>query len=78
VILPEEARRDDRAAGCRGGQPAVRRACCPEPALRSAQEASWAPVSQSVRVSSSVRVWRSAPALPVVRAAPPVREKVSP
>jgi hypothetical protein len=37
VILPEEARRDVRAAAYRDGQPAVRLACCLAQALRSAQ-----------------------------------------
>lgn len=40
----------------RGGQPAVRQVCCPEPALRSAQ------VLASVRVSPSEREWPPAQA----------------
>lgn len=52
AIPPPEASRDVRRAEVRrGGQPAVRRACCPEPALRSAQ------VLSSVRVSLSEREW---------------------
>ena len=54
VILPEEVRRDVRAAVCRGGQRALRRGCCLEPALRLAQ------VSWSAQGLSSV--WGSLPA----------------
>ncbi|BBO09026.1 hypothetical protein TM102_04960 [Bradyrhizobium sp. TM102] len=72
VTLPREVRRDVRAAVCRGGRPAVRRACCPEPALRSAQALS------SVRVSQSGQVWRSEQALPVAPSALRAREKASP
>nr|WP_306556741.1 hypothetical protein [Bradyrhizobium sp. WBOS07] len=72
MILPEEARRDDRAAACRGGRPVPHQACCPEPASRSA------PVLWSARVLSSEQEWQPAPALPVVRPALPAQEKVSP
>ncbi|MGX1318389.1 hypothetical protein AB7M17_001842 [Bradyrhizobium sp. USDA 377] len=57
AIPPEEASRDvRRAAVRRGGRPAARRACCPEPALRSAQ------VLSSERVSPSEREWLPAQA----------------
>jgi hypothetical protein len=40
VIPSAAARRDDRAAVCRGGRPAVHRVCCPEPGLQPAQASS--------------------------------------
>lgn len=42
IPQPEGCRAVRRAAARRGGQQAVRQACCPEPALRSAQV--WSPV----------------------------------
>lgn len=56
VILPEAARRDVPAAVCRGGRPAVRRACSRVPALRSAQALS------SVCVAPSGAEWLPAQA----------------
>lgn len=57
VILQPGGRRGARRGEVRpGGQPAVRRVCCPEPALRSAQ------VLASVRVSPSEREWLPAQA----------------
>lgn len=66
ILQPEACRDVRRAAVRRGGQQVVRRACCPEPALRSAQVLSLARVSQSGQ------------ALPAVPSALRAPEKASP
>ena len=65
VILPEQARRDVRAAAYRDGQTAVRLACCPAQALRSAQGLPWEQGLLSEQESLQARVSRGGPqALP--------------
>ncbi|MBR0982290.1 hypothetical protein JQ642_00005, partial [Bradyrhizobium liaoningense] len=72
ILQPEACRDVRRAAVRRGGQRVVRRACCPEPALRSAQVLSLA------RVSQSGQARRSEQALPAVPSALRAPEKASP